>query len=274
MNLSAAVRSYFFFLRGNGIKKARSYRNFLERLPNQDQPLENITPQILQDHLSRYAHLSAGSRNIVKSCMHGFFNWALENDFISKDPSRLLKREKHICQEQHFMSLPEISKFRKAIQSNVRDQLLFECYLQLGLRLSEVRNLNVWDVRNRLQARIIGKGSKVRIVPIPETLADLITKTVNGKPDSSPLFISQRGNRLSKKQIQSRFKAYLRKAKIDSRKYHIHSLRHSFASHLYGRTKDLLLVSQLLGHASISTTQRYAHLNEEIKRQAVNNLYV
>ena len=101
----------------------------------------------------------------------------------------------------------------------------------------------------------------------------MLAHRVNGNPPDSPLFMSLRGERLSASATQGLFKGYLKKAGIDPGKFHIHSLRHTFATMIYKKTKDLRLTQDLLGHSSANTTARYAHVGDVQKKAAVADLY-
>jgi integrase/recombinase XerC len=132
--------------------------------------------------------------------------------------------------------------------------------------------LDVGDIRGKKILRVVGKAQKSRVIPLSSQIQKLSKGYFNGDRDDSPLFRTQRGGRLSNGQIQVAFKRYLRRAGIQGR-FSVHAMRHSFASHVYAKTKDLLLVSQLLGHSSVQTSMRYSHLGDDRKREAVQGIY-
>lgn len=274
MILKDAVRGFYFYLRGNNHAEgtAKTYRDILEALSGQDFPLEAISLQSLQDHLSQFKDLSPSSLNVKKACLRSFFSWACDSDLLAKNPARMIKAEKIPVKEAAYLSLNEIKRLRKVIE-NPRDKLLFELFLNTGCRLSEIASLNTGDIRGKKSFQIIGKGKKLREIFLSPILIGLIGKSVNGNPTDSAVFTSYRGERLSSSAIQSLFKGYLKKAGIDAGKYHVHSLRHTFLTEIYRRTKDLRLTQELAGHSSPVTTARYAHLNEQDKRKAIQSLY-
>lgn len=275
MTLKQGVRDFYFWQLSNGKSAGTSklYRTLLEDFESRHPGigLREITFPMVQDYLFQFKNSSPSTINGKKACLRSFFSWSCDAGFLEKNPARMLRAEKIIMKEASFMSKGEIDKFRDSI-SNARDQLLFELYLQTGCRLSEIQGLNIADVQDKDSFQVIGKGRKVRQVYLNPSLTNLIKNFVNGNSPDSPLFISRRGTRLSISRIQGMFQNFCEKAGIQG-KFSVHSLRHTFATHLYDKSKDILLVSQLLGHSNIQTTTRYAHLGEDRKRQAVSNLY-
>jgi integrase/recombinase XerC len=148
----------------------------------------------------------------------------------------------------------------------VRDRALLELCYSSGLRLAELIgiDLNDLDLGDRT-VRVTGKGSKGRILPVGgkaiEALRDwLLVRRALAGPDEQAMFVSRNGRRLSPRSVQSRLKQWsLRQGTHSS--VHPHMLRHSFATHLLESSGDLRAVQELLGHASISTTQVYTHLD-------------
>lgn len=148
----------------------------------------------------------------------------------------------------------------------IRDKAMMELFYSSGLRLTELADLNLTDLSSDdQQLRVVGKGNKERHLPIGSKAIQAINAWLTarnqleaGKTDA--VFISQRGDRLSKRSIQSRLKDWGIKLGIPSR-LHPHRLRHSFATHMLEGSSDLRAVQELLGHANLSTTQIYTHLD-------------
>ena len=149
---------------------------------------------------------------------------------------------------------------------SLRDQAMWETLYSCGLRVSELVGLSLDDVDLRNgEARVLGKGRKQRVVPIGRFAIDLIQRwlTQRGtllKGDESALFVNHRGQRLTTRGVQKRLATWCLVHGIDIH-LHPHMLRHSFASHLLESSGDLRAVQELLGHANISTTQIYTHLD-------------
>lgn len=270
-----SIREFYFYLVGNNHahSTARGYRTILEHfeITHPGITLEKVTPQMLQDYLSKFQNLSPSSRNIKKAAFRSFFKWCLENELVRKDPSRLLKFERGLQKELSYFTPEQARRFLSVIE-NERDRVIFTLFLHTGLRLSELASISVGMVKGKDRFLINGKGGKSRKIFLSSFLTKLVEKTLNGRGDEKPLFESKRGTKLSTSQIQSLFKLYLRKARIKG-KFCVHSLRHSFATALYSRTKDIRLVQELLGHASIQTTMIYSHVNPSDKVKAINGLW-
>jgi integrase/recombinase XerC len=150
----------------------------------------------------------------------------------------------------------------------VRDKAMFELFYSSGLRLAELVSLELAQARDVLAAselNVTGKGSKTRAVPVGSKAlaalrAWLKTRASIARPDERALFVGARGRRISPRVVQGRLARWAMKCGVGLR-VHPHALRHSFASHLLQSSGDLRAVQELLGHASISTTQVYTHLD-------------
>jgi integrase/recombinase XerC len=151
-------------------------------------------------------------------------------------------------------------------QLEARDKAILELFYSSGLRLSELTDLALQDVNLRdATVRVTGKGSKTRIVPVGSHAlaalkAWLAQRDAMVPPGEHSLFVARGGARMSGSAVQQRVKHWARKFGL-SGSVHPHVLRHSFASHLLQSSGDLRAVQELLGHASISTTQVYTHLD-------------
>lgn len=147
-----------------------------------------------------------------------------------------------------------------------RDRAILELLYSSGLRLSELTGLDVGDVDLAdATVRVTGKGSKDRIVPVGRKALEALDRWRRSRPgfaaaDQPALFVSNRGSRLAPRSVQARVKYWARRQGIDSNVYP-HLFRHSFATHLLESSHDLRGVQELLGHANISTTQVYTHLD-------------
>lgn len=146
-----------------------------------------------------------------------------------------------------------------------RDQAMFELMYGCGLRLSELTQLNLRDVQADGTLRVTGKGNKQRILPIGRGALQALQKwlKIRGQYTSiyePALFVSQRQTRISNRQVALRLAALAKKQSIDQ-KVNPHKLRHSFATHVLESSGDLRAVQELLGHANLSTTQVYTHLD-------------
>jgi integrase/recombinase XerC len=149
---------------------------------------------------------------------------------------------------------------------SARDLAMLELTYSSGLRLSELASLDLGDIDLKANSlRVTGKGRKTRELPIGRYAHEALQNWLNLRRDwvqaqEQALFISRQGRRISHRSIQQRFKTWARKMGLEV-PLHPHMLRHSFASHLLESSGDLRAVQELLGHADISTTQIYTHLD-------------
>ncbi|MDX1402892.1 MAG: tyrosine recombinase XerC [Woeseiaceae bacterium] len=148
----------------------------------------------------------------------------------------------------------------------VRDRAMLELMYSSGLRLSELTGLDVGDIdTGDATARVTGKGSKERILPVGRYALEALLawqkeRVSLARADEQALFVSVKGTRLSPRSVQARVDYWARRQGITTKVYP-HLLRHSFATHMLESSHDLRGVQELLGHASISTTQVYTHLD-------------
>ena len=197
-----------------------------------------------------------------------------------------ITQDKYLSEEE-LKKLREITEAealrakKRGVLGPVRDWMILDMALSSGLRASELRELQVGDLtlsRGKQAVRVRkGKRGKDREVIIPIELKEHLLEFLQWKQGigqgvgpEAPLYVSERRSRLKLRGIQERFKVCARKAGI-SGKYSIHSCRHTFATMLYKKTKDLRLVQKQLGHSSIVTTQAYADAVD--KEEAMNGLY-
>lgn len=147
-----------------------------------------------------------------------------------------------------------------------RDRAMFELFYSSGLRLSELVGLDLHDVNLHAgEAQVTGKGNKTRIVPVGHQALAALTAWLPhrqslAQADTAALFINRRGTRLTPRSVQLRLNRWAQLAGL-SQRVHPHMLRHAFATHVLQSSGDLRAVQEMLGHASISTTQVYTHLD-------------
>lgn len=214
--------------------------------------------------------LSARSLGRLLSSLRGLYRYLIKEGICTKDPSLGIiapKSEKRlpklldIDRTQQLLDTPNVSNNEFI---NHRDHAILELFYSSGLRLSELVNLMLPDLDLSNQTvRVLGKGNKTRELPIgrkaKEALTTWLTTRLQGHPKEDFVFISQRGTRLTPRAVELRVKQA--GSNTLGQHLHPHMLRHSFASHLLESSQDLRAVQELLGHADISTTQIYTHLN-------------
>jgi integrase/recombinase XerC len=213
--------------------------------------------------------LSRASMARHLSTLRTFFRFLMREEIVESNPARTVttpKREKHlpsVLQTADITLLfeqPDISD-----DLGLRDRAWLELLYGSGLRIGELVGIDIDDVelRGRL-VKVRGKGGKERIVPFGSKAEEALRAWLhvrNAAPDEAAIFLNYRGERITARSVRRLFDRYVRSASLRAG-VSPHTLRHSFATHLLNAGADLRAIQELLGHASLSTTQKYTHLND------------
>ncbi len=254
----------------------KHYRRDLHALKNYCAQL-NIEqwPQLDDERVRSFATSSyrkgLSPRSIQRrlSAARTFFRYLLREKHVKKNPVASVsapksgKRLPENLDADRMARLLEISGKGPLV---VRDRAMLELLYSSGLRLAELTDLDIGDVDLAdATARVTGKGNKDRILPVGRfaleaLIAWLKERVTLAAHDETALFVSNKGTRLSPRSVQARVDYWAKKQGISTKVYP-HLFRHSFATHLLESSHDLRGVQELLGHASISTTQVYTHLD-------------
>jgi len=265
------------------MKDLEEFRDFLRQFEKDNSPLlseevKKIDKMVLRRYLSflhRKNRKSSVSRKL--STLRSFFKYLIKEGIVSSNPAKNVSTPKVEKPLPSTLSVDEVfrlidspketeskkrSEFsKKGIQ---RDIAILELLYSSGLRVSELVGLNISQLDLDLGlVRVMGKGRKERIVPVGkkacEALKDYLKERgkINGE---GPLFINKMGQRLSSRSVGRLVKRYSLISGI-FRKVTPHSLRHSFATHLLDGGADIREIQEMLGHSSLSTTQRYIHIS-------------
>jgi integrase/recombinase XerC len=221
--------------------------------------------------------ISASSSARKLSALRTFVRFLRREDLVDNDPAALVAAPKRPQTIPAHLSVEEMNRLLEMPDASTplgrRDRAILELFYASGLRLSELACLDMDDVNlSGRMVRVLGKGRKERLVPFNTTTADAIRASLKdrvgqraegrgkGRAASSALFLNYRGERLSTRSIDRLVRRYV--AACSARLgISPHALRHSFATHLLARGADLRAIQELLGHARLSTTQRYTHVN-------------
>ncbi|PKL84195.1 MAG: site-specific tyrosine recombinase XerD [Ignavibacteriae bacterium HGW-Ignavibacteriae-3] len=244
--------------------------------------LDNVDANNLFDYLKLQRELGVDSSTSARyvSSLRGFFRYLETNRYIQKNPTDKLTPVKIGRKLPAVLSFAEIEKMLNAPDVNdvggLRDKAILETLYSSGLRVSELVNLKLNDLYFEDEVvRVLGKGSKERIVPLGSSAIEWLKKyLLNSRPHLEKksttqnfVFLNQkRGTKLSRMAIWNIVKQYASKAGI-TREIHPHTFRHSFATHLLEGGADLRAVQEMLGHADISTTQIYTHIDRNYIKQ-------
>jgi integrase/recombinase XerC len=203
------------------------------------------------------------------SAWRAFFRYLARDHAFARNPFQGLKAPKSAKTLPNALSPDEASKLmtiRSDEPMDVRDHAMFELFYSSGLRLAELTGLKLEDLNEGDETvRLTGKGNKTRVVPVGRFAREALERWLHlraalAKPGERAVFLNRAGSPVSPRTIQYRLKAWAAKQGL-SQSVHPHMLRHSFASHLLQSSGDLRAVQEMLGHASISTTQIYTHLD-------------
>ena len=273
---------YLAFERNVSVNTIEAYRNDLESfLQFLTDDYFTIGRDLLDlrriDHLTIRAYLAHLSRRKLArtstarhlSALRTFFKYLMREGVVEANPARGVatpKREKHLPAVMQtsdialLLEQPDLST-----NLGIRDRAWMELLYASGLRISELVGIDIDDIE--LRARLVkvrGKGSKERIVPFGSKAEEAVRAYLavrEGDAEENALFLNYRGARITTRSVRRLFDGYLRDASMRSG-ISPHTMRHSFATHLLNAGADLRGIQELLGHASLSTTQKYTHLND------------
>ena len=282
------IQQYADHLRNERNVSAHTLRNYLSDLAQFRQFLidralcldaKTINVRNVDIHVVR-AYLAALTKDRKKSsvgrklaALKGFFRYLVANRQIDKDPLLLINSPKQEKPLPKFLSVDDVFQLLGNIKPDsaldIRDRAVLEVFYSTGIRVSELVGLNWSDVDFELGiVRVLGKGSKERIVPIGKMALDALRDysiEVRKKwnlpcKGENPVFLNNRGERITTRSVARLVEKHLKEVGIPV-KVSPHGLRHTFATHLLNSGADLRVIQEMLGHASLSTTQRYTHLN-------------
>ena len=203
------------------------------------------------------------------SSLRSFYQFLIRRQSLKNNPAVDIKAPKSARTLPDTLdadTLTQLLEIPAESLLGIRDRAIMELFYSSGLRLSELTNLDINDIEwQEGTLRATGKGNKTRILPIGRKAQEALLKwkknrSILAKIDETALFVSKQGTRLSPRSVQQRLNHWRKKQGLEQH-VHPHKLRHSFASHILESSGDLRAVQELLGHADISTTQIYTHLD-------------
>ena len=253
-----------------------SYRRDLARfaayLKNNALDWRKIEAKNVRDYVSfRFVEEQVKGQTLQRelSSLRGFYRHCLACGYTGNDPAADVRPPRSGKKLPTVLTIEQVSSLFQTRSDDplvIRDIAMLELTYSCGLRLSELLQLTLTDLNlDSGMVRVMGKGSKQRDLPVGRYAREAIRKwlklrTTLAREEEQALFVSSRGGRLSTRAAQKRIAEHARKCGLQPR-LNPHMLRHSFASHLLESSGDLRAVQELLGHASIDTTQIYTHLD-------------
>ncbi len=290
---------YLRSVRNSSPHTIRSYDNdltqFLKFLTPPGTPMpspQDVTHLMIREFVAHLHDLRLEKSSIARklAAIRSFFKFAVREGLVVRNPARMVATPKLPKRIPAVLSAEDLnvfldsvtgepaggSRWRKESPANVqshlmvkRDRAVLELLYASGLRVSELTGLNLGDVdRKELMLRVRGKGNKERIVPYGgkaeqaleayEPVRQEVLRKAGGRGERQAVFLNHLGTRLTQRSVARIVKKYARLANVNW-DLHPHSLRHAFATHLLADGADLRAIQELLGHSSLSTTQRYTH---------------
>ncbi|HKB82517.1 MAG TPA: tyrosine recombinase XerC [Burkholderiales bacterium] len=246
-------------------------RVLMELAQEQASSLQDLQIHQIRRFVARLHGRGLGGKSLARmlSAWRSFFNYLARDHGFTRNPCGGVRPPKSPKSLPKALSPDEATRLVSFAESGplaVRDRAMFELLYSSGLRLSELTSLKIGDVSFAdATVRVVGKGNKTRVVPVGSHALHALQAWLPVREslphlDESALFLNQRGDAISPRTVQSRLKAWGIKQGLPGH-VHPHMLRHSFASHVLQSSGDLRAVQEMLGHASISTTQVYTHLD-------------
>ncbi len=255
---SKNIKGFFTFLTEKGVKS-----------------LEKADRRILRDYLAYLIEQGVVKASIARklSAIRSFYRYLVREEFLLINPIKETSSPKLDRRLPSFLTTDEVIRLLEApnltTSQGQRDRAFMELLYASGLRVSELVKLNLEQVNlDTREIRVFGKGSKERIVLMGEPAVQALITYLNtgrkellGEKKNSAVFLNRNGGRLTSRSIQITLEDYAKLAGIGKRVYP-HMLRHTFATHMLDGGADLRVVQELLGHASLETTQVYTHVSK------------
>jgi integrase/recombinase XerD len=238
--------------------------------------VREITLSMLSDYLAtrKRSGLSASSIKLIVVALKIFFRYLASKGEVARDPAEALPLPRIERYLPETLNELQVQQLIESIDTNVplglRDRAMVELLYASGLRISELANARLENVDlEQGVVRVTGKGNKTRLVPVGRKACEAIANYVtNERPkfvkrrSGSEVFLSTRGTRLTTTRIWQIVKTHAKRSGLEANVYP-HLLRHSFATHLLSNGADLRIIQEMLGHADISTTQVYTHVDQQ-----------
>lgn len=250
---------------------AADLTSLLSFLGERDFELKDLSDKTLFLYLTHLRARGLKSRSLARhlSSLRGFFAFAMDEKWYKEDPGQLLENPKLPRKLPEFLTREEVGRVLAlpdtATPLGMRDKVMLELLYAAGLRVSELIQMKVLDYDGQVgMLKVFGKGAKDRLIPIHYTAQDYLNRYLEFtrpgfKPREDFMFLNRSGKGLTRQGVWKLIKKYAEAAGI-KRSISPHTFRHSFATHLLEGGADLRTVQLLLGHADISATEIYTHV--------------
>ena len=258
---------YLNDIKGYSSNTITSYKNDIKQYLKylSDKSINYYETEEYVKYLNKNKYAKSSINRKIAS-INKFYEWCQERNYLKETK---YKKIKYIKQEKKLPDILTSNYINKLLNSlptenpkNLRDRTIIELLYSSGLRVSEITNLRINDIKNNGSIKVLGKGNKTRILPMTNEAYKLIDLWITNsrsfyenEKSSDYLFIGVRGSKISAREVQR-----IVKSKLGT---FPHSIRHSFATHLLDGGADLRVVQEMLGHSDPSTTQIYTHVSKK-----------
>lgn len=256
----------------------QQFLNFLQSTYSDDSHLLNASKNQIRAFLANLTARGVSRNSIGRklAALRSFYRYQTKINAIESSPAQTIQTPKYSKKLPSILSISEALSLLETPNADspegIRDRAILEIFYGTGIRLRELTKLNILDIdlKSRL-IRVHGKGNKERILPIGYNAAKMLQRYLKVRKylvfnssliDDKAVFLGKRGKRITPRQVQYKVNQYLKSISA-ANSLSPHILRHSFATHLLDAGADLEAVKELLGHASLSTTQIYTHVSME-----------
>lgn len=282
MSLSQNINGFFRYLKGKNASNftVKNYfvdlQQFIRFLKKEqgDIDFSAVTYLHIRKFLGVMTDKKLNKASIARklSCLRTFFRFLNREKIILNNPARFLRTPKQEKKLPSFLSIKEAAELIESTPQTpvgFRDRAILEMLYASGMRVGELVGMDLKDIDIiSSTVKVFGKGKKERIVPIGHhalsALRDYLKtrpSAIEHRPSNEAVFLNERGGRLTARSVETIILKYAKEAGLKN--VTPHTLRHSFATHLLSNGADLKMVQELLGHASLSTTQIYTHITPE-----------
>ncbi len=271
-----AYRTYLLSEKQYSPRTCESYLRDLQKLSdhcarNSISELRQLTVHHVRQNLVALHRAGLGGKSLARwlSSLRGFFAYGIRRGWLAHNPADGVQAPKPAKKLPKTLDVDQTARFVEVAGDNFlqsRDRAMLELFYSSGLRLAELVSLDLPELDLRdASVTVTGKGNKSRTLPVGREAVKALNswlrqRSLSAPPGEKAVFITARGKRISHRAVQERLKQLSLRQGMDN-PVHPHMLRHSFASHMLESSSDLRLVQEMLGHANISTTQIYTHLD-------------
>lgn len=250
----------------------RQFLSFLKETRVDFDEVNRLSRMDIVEYLNTMASrgLSGVTRVRKLASIRKFFNFLQDNGFLKGNPAHTVKGPIREEKDPAVLFKNEYKALLYEASGDPRDYAILQTFLQTGIRVGELVNLQLEDIdlTNKLLIVRQGKGKKDRSIPLESQAIEALTKylTIKGKPDSGYLFLAKNGTSLDVRTVRYMVRKYVLKAGIN-KKASVHTLRHTFGTHKIDKGMTIPALQELLGHKKMETTYKYVHLAKTTLRE-------